>query len=55
MRRAAASQQLAFGWTPAQRWEDLPEPLRDEIRRELRGVLVAVAEASVDEEGAAHV
>lgn len=49
MRRTAARKQLTFGWSVALRWEELPVASRDQIRHELRGILLAVAEAAAEE------
>lgn len=43
--------QLALEWTASLRWSDLPTELRDELRAELRNLLVPVARVEGDAEG----
>jgi len=47
MRRTAATQ-LAFGWSVAMRWEQLPVAVRDQVRQELRSILFAVADVTAE-------
>jgi hypothetical protein len=48
MQRDTGRRQLTFGWATTMRWEELPLPLRDEIRLALSRVLCAVAQDADD-------